>query len=494
MINEGGRCVGIITEADLVLSEEDADLHLPHYFQLFGGVVFLEPMSRFEERLRKAFASTAEDMMTPDPVTVEPSAPVEEAARMIARTRHNRLPVVEHGRLVGVVTRVDVLDALTNERTSSTCCARWPASTWPRSSATAPGSRAAAAPAALCAVVKADGYGHGAVPAARAAQAGGAAWLAVATAAEAAELRAAGVEGPLLVLGALSAEELDVALARGRGRRVLARGGGRGDRAPRRASWASRRACTSSSTPAWAGSARATPTRPRARSRRWPRAPALRLAGAFTHFATADEDDPAFLREQLARFTAWAADVRAAHPDVLVHAANSAATLAEPAARLDMVRCGVAIYGLDPFQRDPAEQGLEPALELRSYLAEVKPLRGGGERRLRPPLRRRARHVAGHDPDRLRRRLPARAHEQRRGRRRRPPRAGGRRGLDGQHHGRPRPGRAGPGRAGRAGGADRRRRCGPRSWPSGWGRSTTRSPAGSPSACRASYHRDGAPA
>ena len=81
VINEGGRCVGIITEADLVLSEEDADLHLPHYFQLFGGVVFLEPMSRFEERLRKAFASTAEDMMTPDPVTVEPSAPVEEAAR-----------------------------------------------------------------------------------------------------------------------------------------------------------------------------------------------------------------------------------------------------------------------------------------------------------------------------------------------------------------------------------------------------------------------------
>jgi CBS domain-containing protein len=115
VINEGGRCVGIITEADLVLSEEGADLHLPHYFQLFGGVVFLEPMSHFEDRLRKAFASTAEDMMTPDPVTIEADAPVAEAARMIARTRHNRLPVVEHGRLVGVVTRVDVLEALTND-------------------------------------------------------------------------------------------------------------------------------------------------------------------------------------------------------------------------------------------------------------------------------------------------------------------------------------------------------------------------------------------
>ena len=114
VINEGGRCVGIITEADLVLSAEGADLHLPHYFQLFGGVVFLESMSHFEDRLRKAFASTAADMMTEDPVTIEAGASVDEAARLIARKRHNRLPVVEHGRLVGVVTRVDVLDALTN--------------------------------------------------------------------------------------------------------------------------------------------------------------------------------------------------------------------------------------------------------------------------------------------------------------------------------------------------------------------------------------------
>ena len=116
VINEGGRCVGIITEADLVISEEGEDLHLPHWFQLFGGVVFLESMSHFEDRVRKAFASTASDMMTEDPVTVEAEASVEEAARLIARRRHNRLPVVEHGRLVGVVTRVDVLDALTNER------------------------------------------------------------------------------------------------------------------------------------------------------------------------------------------------------------------------------------------------------------------------------------------------------------------------------------------------------------------------------------------
>jgi CBS domain-containing protein len=113
VVNEGGRCVGIITDADLVLSSEEADLHLPHYFELFGGVVFLEPIRHFEDRLRKAFSSTAEDMMTEDPVTIGPNATVQEAAREIARKHHNHLPVVEHGRLVGMVSRVDVLDALT---------------------------------------------------------------------------------------------------------------------------------------------------------------------------------------------------------------------------------------------------------------------------------------------------------------------------------------------------------------------------------------------
>ena len=112
VVNEGGRCVGIVTEADLVISDEEGDLHLPHYIELFGGVVYLEPLRRFEDRLRKAFASKVGEMMTADPVTIAPDATVEEAARMIASERHNRLPVVEHGRYVGVVTRLDVLAAL----------------------------------------------------------------------------------------------------------------------------------------------------------------------------------------------------------------------------------------------------------------------------------------------------------------------------------------------------------------------------------------------
>lgn len=115
VVNEGGRCVGIITEADLVLAGDDGDLHLPHYIELFGGIVFLESMSRFEERLRKVVAAKASDLMTADPTTVDAAAEVAEAARIISRSRHNRLPVVEHGRLVGVVTRVDVLEALTRD-------------------------------------------------------------------------------------------------------------------------------------------------------------------------------------------------------------------------------------------------------------------------------------------------------------------------------------------------------------------------------------------
>jgi CBS domain-containing protein len=112
VVDDDGAVVGIVTEADLVLPDDDGDLHIPHYINLFGGTIFLEPLSRFEKRLRKAFASNAADMMTSDPDTVSPDTTVQEAARIIHESGHNRLPVVEDGRLVGVVTRVDVLGAL----------------------------------------------------------------------------------------------------------------------------------------------------------------------------------------------------------------------------------------------------------------------------------------------------------------------------------------------------------------------------------------------
>jgi CBS domain-containing protein len=112
VVNEGGRCVGIVTEADLVISEDGLDLKLPHHLDLFGAVVWLEPFSHFEDRLKKALATEVQEVMTRNPVTVDADADLHEAARLIVERGHNRLPVAEHGRYVGVVTRVGVLDAL----------------------------------------------------------------------------------------------------------------------------------------------------------------------------------------------------------------------------------------------------------------------------------------------------------------------------------------------------------------------------------------------
>lgn len=117
VVDDRGDLVGIVTENDLVITDDAGeDLHIPHYIELFGGIVFLEPLRRFEGRLRKATAATVADLMTADPVTVAPGASVHDAGRVIVERGHNRLPVVEDGhRLVGVVTRVDVLEALTRE-------------------------------------------------------------------------------------------------------------------------------------------------------------------------------------------------------------------------------------------------------------------------------------------------------------------------------------------------------------------------------------------
>jgi CBS domain-containing protein len=114
VVDHSDRLVGIVTDSDLVIRDQQADIRLPHHIDLFGGVVFLESTKHYEERLRHAFASLVNDMMTRDPITVNPEDSVRHAARLIAEHRHNRLPVVDaDGVLQGVVTRVDVLDALT---------------------------------------------------------------------------------------------------------------------------------------------------------------------------------------------------------------------------------------------------------------------------------------------------------------------------------------------------------------------------------------------
>jgi alanine racemase len=225
--------------------------------------------------------------------------------------------------------------------------------------------------AALCAVVKADGYGHGSVACAKAALSAGATCLAVATAGEAAELRDGGLPGRVLVMGALTSEELETALEAGADvvawtPEFLALAAGRAAAGGRRArihvklDTGMGRLGTKSADEALALLEEAE------------RHEALQAAGLMTHFATADDPDLEYLREQLARFEPVAERAKAALPRLVVHAANSAAALAEPATHFDMARCGIAIYGLDPFQADPHQQGLEPALTLESYVAAVK--------------------------------------------------------------------------------------------------------------------------
>ena len=225
--------------------------------------------------------------------------------------------------------------------------------------------------AALCAVVKADGYGHGAVEVARAALAGGASWLAVATATEAAELRQAEIDARMLVLGAVSADELPVALGSGADlvawsdefvESIVAA------RSPARVhvelDSGMGRLGTRSTASALAVAARIAAE------------PSLELAGAMTHFATADGDQP-FVHAQLERFDPFAIELGRLYPGITIHAANSAATLREPASHYDLVRCGIAIYGCDPMNADPGAHGLEPALELTSYVAAVKRAEAG---------------------------------------------------------------------------------------------------------------------
>lgn len=225
----------------------------------------------------------------------------------------------------------------------------------------------------LCAVVKADGYGHGAAASARAAQAGGAGWLAVATAAEALSLREAGLEGRLLVMGAIAAEELELALlARGE---VVAWSTEFVHELVRRVREGLVPVPVAVHVKLDTGLGRLG-TRERSHALAVAEevlaaGPGLRLAGAMTHFATAD-DDLEFASAQLERFAPFAAELRRQAPAITVHAANSAATLRLPASHFDLVRCGIAIYGCDPMHEDPEQVRLEPALELTSYVAAVK--------------------------------------------------------------------------------------------------------------------------
>ena len=220
-----------------------------------------------------------------------------------------------------------------------------------------------AAPARLCAVVKAGGYGHGAAAVARAALEGGASWLAVALVEEGLELRAAGITAPVLLLSQpedaampeVVAGVLDPDGVHEAGLEALRRAAEPGARGRGLEPGAASSRGVPVGFPAHVkvdtGMHRvgADPGAAVALAVAVDRDPALRLEGFWTHFAVADELDDPYTTEQLARFDAAVAALaeRGIRPPVL-HAANSAGAMWHPASRYGLVRCGIALYGLAP--------------------------------------------------------------------------------------------------------------------------------------------------
>ncbi len=216
---------------------------------------------------------------------------------------------------------------------------------------------------ALMAVVKADGYGHGAVPVARAALQAGASWVGVATVQEGVALRRAGITSPVVVLGACDRSDL-----------------------PEAAAWDLQ--LTVASVESLEDILHAAPgvglhlkvDTGMTRLGLLPEqvGPALRrlasagavLTGCYTHLATADDPDPSFVAEQVRRFEAVLPAVRAQFPQVVAHAANSAAALAYPHTHYDLVRVGIALYGLPPAPHLSALP-LRPALRLCSRVVRL---------------------------------------------------------------------------------------------------------------------------
>jgi alanine racemase len=227
----------------------------------------------------------------------------------------------------------------------------------------------------LMAVVKANAYGHGAVPVAQAALRAGAAWCGVARLEEALELRRAGLDCPILLLGYTPPDRLDEAVAQGVSLTL----------------WSVEQAQAAAASGQRVGQ----PARVHikvdsgmgrlgvqaedvlALVRALPPAD-LQFEGVFTHFARADEADPGASAAQERRFDGALAALQASGrlPPV-VHASNSAAGLTRPKERFKLVRAGIAMYGLHPSAECPLPDGFIPALTWKTILSQVKVLPAG---------------------------------------------------------------------------------------------------------------------
>lgn len=225
----------------------------------------------------------------------------------------------------------------------------------------------------VMAVVKANAYGHGAVPVARTALESGVDWLGTAIANEGFELRQAGVGGNILVLGytaptqaseaiannlSLAVYDLEVAQAYAEAARALGK-----------------QARLHLKVDTGMGRLGVEPNRAADMIKTLNGLGGVIVEGIFTHFATADDADQTFAREQLARFNQGLDELKAANTlPPIIHAANSPAALSLPEARFNLVRTGIAIYGLNPSDEVPVPSDFKAALEWKSTVSQVKTL------------------------------------------------------------------------------------------------------------------------
>jgi alanine racemase len=228
----------------------------------------------------------------------------------------------------------------------------------------------------VIAVVKANAYGHGACEAARAALEGGATRLAVARVGEALELRQAGIESPILILGWTPPDRIAEMIQSGVSMTVWSEA--QLEQASATASSLGRTALVHLKVDTGMSRIGVQPEAALPLAQLAESLADCRLEGVFTHFARADETDPAPTLEQHARFQQVLEQLAAAGiTPGIVHAANSAAAIRFPDTWHDAIRTGIAIYGLMPSDECPLPEGFKPALSWKSQLVLVKMLEPG---------------------------------------------------------------------------------------------------------------------
>jgi CBS domain-containing protein len=114
VVDESGKVLGMVSESDVIL--QDAEFHFPYYIQFLESVIYLQSLAKFEERFRKTFGTKVSEVMSDKPVQISPDASIHAAATLMADHKVDRLPVIDHWRLVGIVTRGDIVRAIAESK------------------------------------------------------------------------------------------------------------------------------------------------------------------------------------------------------------------------------------------------------------------------------------------------------------------------------------------------------------------------------------------